>query len=485
MNRLIEHPSHLEFSGWSGTPAERSSASAGLLDDLENLMPKLKLIVVTGLYMAALLWAYVTIVSPEFGYEGFTVRWPGSVIMLWLFTVALLPCLLLPYSLSQPSGLILWWLYVSTYIPAILVPALTLSMPYEELLPLHISLLLCMGLLCLIPSVRPFGVRRIALSPSFFWTAFFLVWGVSLAYICITGRIGTLAANLAAYIGGESEYTIRTAYKDLASQSSILLGYVVGQLGQALDPFLIAFGLVYRRRLCLALGILGQVIIFSLTGFKGVLLSSLFLAFVAVLMGRWRHSFGPTFTAAMLGIVLFSTVADLAHHNQFFTKVITRRTLLAPGLLTGFYFERYSQVPPVGIGFHFTHDEAVLTPPNEIGIVYWRDSDVAANANLWAQGFAELGFPGIFAFTLVAGFALWMFDSLAAQRDLVTATLLTAMPAVAFSNTSPLTVFVSHGGLAIALVLYMWPAPQPEEVCEAEIEETQLLPSAGPSVEIS
>jgi hypothetical protein len=484
MNTSNEQLSHLGFSASPGIPAEHSGVLAGPAAEPESLISKLKLMLVSGLYMAALLWAYVAVVSPQFGYEGFTVTWPGAVIMLWLFTVALLPCLLLPNSLTRPSGLILWWLYIATYIPSILVPALSLTMPFERLLLLHIALLLGMSILCVASSARPLAVARVAISPSLFWSAFLLAWGVCLGYICVTGRVSTLASNFASYLGGASEYTIRDAYKDLASESGLLLGYVVGQFSQALDPFLIAFGLVYRRRMCLAAGIIGQLVIFSLTGFKGVLFSSLFLVFVALLMRYWRHNFGLAFTSVLIGTVLFCTIMDRGKSEPVMSHMITRRVLLAPGLLTGFYFERYSQVPPVGIGFHFTHDEAVLTPPNEIGIVYWRDWDVAANANLWAQGFAELGFPGILAFTLVAAFAVWIFDSISAHRDLVLATLLVAMPAVAVSNTSPLTVLVSHGGLAVALTLYLSPSPKPGAAFEAELEpeETHLLPAAGSSV---
>ena len=234
---------------------------------------------------------------------------------------------------------------------------------------------------------------------------------------------------------------------------------MVGQLGQALNPFLISFGLVYRRRMCLIAGIMGQIVVFSMTGFKTAALCAIFLALVAVFVKRWRHNFGLALTAGVIGLVLVAAVADRATGNIFFNSIITRRALVVPGLLTGFYLEHYSHVPPVGVGLHLSHDESVIGPANEIGLTYFGNADVNANANLWAEGFAEFGVPGIVGFTLFLAFMLWLYDSLASRRDLQMSVLLAAMPAIMLSNTSPLTVVISHGGLAAALLLYLSPSP--------------------------
>src|SRR5215831_17889187 len=109
-------------------------------------MKQLRTIIVVGVYVATLLWAYATAVSPHFAYDGYKLAWPDARSMIWLTTLALLPALSMPYSLSKPSGMILWWLYIAAYIPSVFIPALSLTMPFEKLLPLQICLLLCMGL---------------------------------------------------------------------------------------------------------------------------------------------------------------------------------------------------------------------------------------------------------------------------------------------------------------------------------------------------
>jgi len=447
-----------ERVGSGGTPADGVSTAM-----------KAKLLLVIVLYMAALLWAYVAIAVPEFGYEGFALKSPRAVQMVLLILMVLLPVSFLPSSSPRPSALIVWWLYLTVYIPAIMVPALSLSMPLEKSLQLQLTLLLCLGLLSWASSGRRLlRVRQIVVSPTLFWPAFLAVWVICLGIMIGSAKFSSIMSNIASLFEGADEYTIRSKFNDLA-RGIPLLGYLIGQVALAFNPFLIAFGLRYRRTTCLIAGIAGQIIAFSLAGYKASLASIVFLCLIAVFIRRWRRSLGLAFASGLMIAVLASTVIDRATNSVFFTSVITRRTILTPGLLTGFYFEHYSQIGPVGMGYHFAllRDERVLTPPNEIGYAYFDDVNVNANANVWAEGYAELGFLGSFLYTIILGFMIWIYDSIAAGRDPTMAILLAAMPAAGFANTLPSTVLITHGGLAAALLLYFLPSPSPSESSEA------------------
>ena len=137
----------------------------------------------------------------------------------------------------------------------------------------------------------------------------------------------------------------------------------------------------------------------------------------------------------------------------------------------------------MGAGLHFVHDESVIGPANEIGLAYFGNVETNANANMWAEGFAEFGIPGIVGFTLFVAFMLWIYDSISARRKLELTVLLAAMPAILLSNTGPTTVLISHGGLAVALVLYLSPSLERAEIYETgtEPEEMHLVSAAGAS----
>jgi len=426
---------------------------------------RLRSLLAAGAYAGILLWVYATVLSPIFSYEGYTLKWPGPLTMLWLLLLALAPAVLLPHSLSRPSSFIVWWLYLAAYIPSILVPALSLSLSWDKLLPLHLSLLLSMGFLCLACSARLLAVGQVKLSPTLFWSTFALVWVSSLAFASAKSSV---VANIGSVLRGATEYDIRSQVYQIVTGGNRILGYLIGELGQALNPFLIALGIVSRRVLYLAAGIIGQLIIFGVTGFKTVVLSAIFLPLAFLLIRRWRSNFGLAFTSGVIVIMLACVIADRATGSIIFSSLFTRRTLAGPGLLTGFYFEHFSQVSHAGIAYHLHRDTSVIDASREIGLVYFGSSNVDANANLWAEGFADLGVPGVLGFTLIAGVMIWLYDSVARRRNLELAVLLAVMPAVAMSNSAPTTVLITHGGLAAAMLLYLAPlnpaeAAKPEE----------------------
>jgi hypothetical protein len=338
-----------------------------------------------------------------------------------------------------------------------------------------------MAVLCWAGSTTQLDLGRVTLAGDLFWPGFWLVWMMCMGYIAYSGGATKLLGNLAAFLHGVSEYTFRREYNQLVAETGRALAYICGEMGHALDPFLIAYGMLYRRHWCFLAGILGQFLIFGLTGLKFVLISGLFLALVAVLAKHYRKSFGVGLAFALTCCILLCTVVDGFTHNVYMSSLFTRRVLLVPGLFTGIYYEHYSQVGPVGLGLHFSHDPSVLTPANEIGFVYYHNAQTNANANLWAEGYAELGLLGMFAFTLFTAALIWLYDSLAAKRDLVLAVMLAAMPAVVVSNTSPTTVLLSWGGLAAGILLYLSPRPEPAPALNLEKEQREdgPVPAAG------
>jgi hypothetical protein len=428
---------------------------------------RLRSLLAAAAYAGTLLWVYATILSPLFSYEGYRLAWPGPLTMVWLMLLALGPAPFLPHTLSRPSALIVWWLYLAAYIPSILVPALSLSMPWEKLLPLHLSLAVSMGLLCLVCSSRLLAIGQMKLSPTVFWSIFTLIWLAGLAFASAQSSV---LANVGSLFTGATEYDIRGQVQRVVTGGNRVLAYVLGELGQALNPFLLALGIVRRRGIYLAAGIIGQLIVFGVTGFKTVVLSAIFLPLVYVLIRRWRRNFGLAFTSGVIAIILACAIVDSAGGSIFFSSLFTRRTLAGPGLLTGFYFDHFSQVSHTGIAYHLHRDASVLDASREIGLVYFGSSNVDANANLWAEGFADLGVPGVLGFTLIAVLIIWLYDSVARRRNLELAVLLVVMPAVDLSNSAPTTVLITHGGLAAAILLYLAPLPRPG-TAEPEPEE--------------
>ena len=98
-----------------------------------------------------------------------------------------------------------------------------------------------------------------------------------------------------------------------------------------------------------------------------------------------------------------------------------------------------------------------VSPGFLIGDVYFHNPAGNANANLWADGYANAGFLGIIIITLLLMLLLWIYDSISKKKDLRVALLLIAMPAYAITNTSLLTSLLSHGWLPALLLMWYFP----------------------------
>jgi hypothetical protein len=359
---------------------------------------------------------------------------------------------------------------MTVYIPSTLLPPFSLSLTFAQLLPLELSLLVCMSALIFVGSARVLSVRRIHMSAKVFWPVIVFVWSACLLFVCAHFNLSTLIRNLASLFLGGSEYTIRNGFFDQLSQSGRVLGYMTGQIGEALDPFLISYGLVYKRKLLVIVGIVGQLMIFAVLGAKSIFFSTMFIVLVFWMVRRFRYRVGTALSALLIGVVLVSAAADSLSSGIFLTSITTRRTFMDPGMLTGFYFEHYSTTTHAGVGYHFPRGgEAVGSPASEIGLVYFGDEHIDANANLWAEGFADFGISGILGFTFLLAVMMWLYDSIAARQNFELAVLLVSMQAFAFSNSAPLTVFFTHGGLASALLLWSAPRYQAGET-ESELD---------------
>ena len=423
-------------------------------------MKRLLLVLGTVIYIVAFLWGYVEVVVPFFSSTGFTFHWPGWPVIGWATFLSLIPLTILPIRLRKPSILILWWLYITAYVPSMLMPVVTIAIPDRTLMPLQIWVLGTMLLLCLVPHAKTLVLPQISISPSLFWWIVGLSWAACLVFSLATISPSQVLANFALLISGESEYLIRSDFENQAGQSGIPIGYIVRLLSQALDPFLMAYGLLSRRWWLLVAGIFGQIVYFGQVGMKEVVASTFLIVVVYLMLKRPLHSFGLVLLAGATGIVVVSTVVDSATNTALLSTQFTRRSIAGPGQLTGFYFEHYSTAPHPGHNFTGSGSFDRYGPPREIGLYYFGSANVDANASFWAEGFAEYGIPGIVGFALVLASMLWIYDSIAARRSLLLAVLLSITVADALANSSPLTVLVTHGGVAIGLLLYFAPHPQ-------------------------
>lgn len=409
-----------------------------------------KVLLCVATYVLSFQWSYANVLVPVYWYVGYRYSSSFAVRLLGI-GLALLPAVWMPKRLARPSQLVYWLLYLTVIIP---VATVTLH-SYPGTFPYALSAVLSvvgafavLGFVYQIP-LRPY--RRGRLQQHHFWALLIVIAAAS--YAAILATFG-LKINLPSF----SEVgLLRMEYKEALMNASPLVAYAVDWMGYVLNPFLIVVGFMSRKRFALVAGIAGQLLIYAITGFRTMVLSTLFLAALYILL-QVPERLGSRIGISAVGMALVSSALYIWAGSVLLASLVLERLTAIPGLLTGYYFAFFTSNPKMLLSHsvlrHFITNPYSQEPPLLIGNTFFPGKGMYANVNLWGDAFANFGYPGVFAFTALLGLLFWFYDSITTAHDVRFSALVLAMPAVALANTGLLTCMLSHGmGFAFLVML--------------------------------
>jgi hypothetical protein len=406
-------------------------------------------------FTGALVWAYTKHFSPLFAYHGLIDARPPPTAILTVAAFATLPAIWLPLSARRPSTILLWFLYLPGYVPTTVVP-LFINGDLSRVLPFDIALAASMATLAVILRLPPPRITAPHLSLATFTRA-----------LVVTGILST--AYVASAFGVHSPPGLADVYGTRADFGTALggasaAGYLIPWAGNATNPMLMTLGIARRRPGLVALGLAGQVLIYSVTGFKSVLFSIALVPLVYLAVSAGRRTFGLAVATAAPVILVLAVVGNTLAGD--WSLGLARRVFATPGQISGYYFDYFSIHPIYGLSHSFLRwfvsSPYDVDPPVLIGSVYFPGGTDNANAGLWADAFANFGFAGIAAFTLVAGAVLWLVDGLGRGRDARVAAPLLAIAGLTLGDSALFTTMLTNGlGLSCALIALMPPAHHP------------------------
>ena len=438
-----------------------------------------------AIYIALLMWVYRVAIAPKFAYMRLDFNPPSSnwVIVLTLF-LAFVPSLWMPLTIRRPSELLYDLLYIFAYLPSILVPPFALQLANSDLVLFELYLFGSLSILRLAQFVKTPNVQGSRIGATYFWPAVIIVSLFN--YLLIAYATKLKFDGFQAFLAGGNEYDIRSSYKAVALEGAALLGYVVGIQQGAINPLLIAWGLVKRNYLLIFLGFAGQFFLFALTGFKAVFLSGFLLTFI-ILLFKFSKRVGLALITFSTALVVVCYALDIFTHSIVFTSVFVRRLSLLPGLLCGMYFEYFSSVPKLFLGNGMLRGvfgaTANYTPASAIAITYFGKPGMSANANFWGDAFAQFGFGGIVGYSVLLALIFIYVDAIGARKDVYVCSLMLAAPAFSLANTALLTNIATHGLGAALLLMYFLPstgkAVQPKK--KSKDEEQDFEPDRSDS----
>jgi hypothetical protein len=428
------------------------------------------LVTVCTLYIGIFVILYEQLVVPVWGYEGFHSRTTlGHASVGWI--LAAIPSLWMPARLERPSQVVYWMLYMLVLVPACLVPLYALDDQSSGPLLLATSLVIAFALVGTIYRFPLLPLPRMRVHSYEFKIALLLL------SICSYALIVSSFGFQFHYIAFDDTYIVRAQFQNSVDQAPMLVGYAIGWQAWVVNPLVMAIGLRSRRASWIVAGAIGEYAIYSITAFRSMLFSAALLLYLLWAM-RSHRAFGARLISMWTALFAGAGALQLAGFSIIPESLLGVRMTALPGLLTGYYYEYFSSHPKTHLGhsiFRFFLDYPyAVEPPYLIGAIYFHSPSNDANANVWADAYANFGYLGVIAFTLLLAALLWLYDSMATECDIRLATLAMALPAFSLANGALLTSLLTNGmGLAMMLVYLM-----PRAVYEDSRDGPALVRSA-------
>lgn len=398
-------------------------------------------------------WAYSGLISPSFKYLGYTYSEPKPEMVVLSWILASLAALALPRTFSKVSTVFMWLLYVRVGATSILMAPYTGYLDDGEALRLSVTLsLIFVGVaLGLRGESRELGI---SLSGTSFWLVLVIFSLVTYGLLAFTQG---LSLELISFY---DVYDVRDEYSENTEGVGILR-YLSFTQANVINPMFFARGIYTRRYVWVAFGILGQLVIYSGSGFKGTLFAIPAWIIIAIVLRRKTGPDGQWLMWGASALIAVSALMDFLLDSALWTSLFSRRFLTTPGLFTSVYVDFFTQNPQAHLGHSilspFVDYPYTMNPPNLIGGWMAGLPNMAANANLFGDGYANFGWLGMIGAGVVLLVYLRLLDRAAAGLPLMVSGVVMTMPAMAVSNSSILTAMLTHGLVAGVVLLAIAP----------------------------
>ena len=401
-----------------------------------------------SIYLVATLYNVKFIISPRYGYFGFSNNDSSFFSWVILILINILPVLLFPLRSQRPSLYIFYMFYFFMYVPSTVVlhnVDENLTTKYEASF-LSVIMFLCLLLILFsyrLPLVR---FRRIKLNS---------IKGVN--WILALGSISCLVIllNWHSNFSFISMAEIYQKRDDASLLSNGFLNYLVPWTSSFMLP--IIFSIYYQRSRYAActLIIAVYVSLYFLLGSKMHLLA--FGYFLLAIIYCKFHLRGIYMLALLLSAaIIFPLLLNLmsTHIEVQYIGLVNFRTFAVQALAPSYYldffsnhdFTYFSHISGINLLVEYQFDKPlaiVLNDEYELG-----------NYNtsfLFGDGYAGFGVPGMFLISfLVAGFFL-IFDSISSRFDRNFVIISLAVFTPSFLNVPLMTSMLTGGGVFFLL----------------------------------
>jgi hypothetical protein len=410
-------------------------------------------------YVAILHYAYVNHIAPYFTYLQFGYRTPdpfGYAVAI-AFVVAI--AVLLPRQITRPSHLIVWVLFLVAVLPSLVVPQYAPALSRPAALELALWVGGCFLLVVVLGTRRVLRgfVPLVPLRRETWWLLIAVLFVLLNGYVLLTAGVNLTLPSFTDVYGVRGDFRIVEA-------ADSALGYIVPMLDKIINPIMIVRGLFTRRWAWAVAGTLGELYLYALQGNKTAALAPIALVVAYLLLRRQPPTGATVLLAASVGSVVVMTIDWLLVSNEL-TSLFIRRVLVLPGLAVAGYVQVFDDIPKAQLGHSILESHVRAPhqkePPDLVGAEFFGNPSTHANANWLADGYANFGYAGMLAATVVLILLLWAVDDASRGLSGAFACMLFVMPALSLAESAVLTAILTHGFFAMIVLCPLAPRDGP------------------------
>lgn len=406
-------------------------------------------------FIAALRLTYAEFMAPRFGYLGYQYHDPSPEWMIVSYLMLLAVSGFLPYRTTRISGFAVWFLYTALLVPVATVPLFGSERdPADSFTFALYCAAIWVGIALIIRRVPALVIPLRKAGANYFWLLIVSLSVVTYGYV---EYFFGLNLNVMSVF---EVYDTRLLYRDEVAPTVPILGYLVSNQGNVVNPLLIALGIVRRRWVLLIIGTVGQLILYSTTGYKTSLISIPLCIAIAFIL-RYRRSLAGLSILTVATALVWASIAMDSIRWLGLVDIFVNRIFITAGYLIPHYRDVYENAPWALWDYSFLApfvDTPYQTSPGYyVASVLFGRPDIQLNAALFADGYANLGYVGIALEAVALVGILVLVDS--ASRGLPLAVTLPAalLPVFSLANGSPFTAFLSHGFALLVVSLALLP----------------------------
>lgn len=393
-------------------------------------------------------------------------------VVVLLLLIGMAPAAFIDLEIDRPSKLFSLVIYFAIYIPCVVVGPAVSDRPLPEFILFLSAIFLSMLIVAVPISPSPRALVILSISPSVY-VACLAILNVAMLAFCLA----RIDVDLTWRPFNEI-YDVRETLVDTwALSTDALLAYTKQWLTAATIPALLAMGLIWRVHWATLLAAVLAYVCYQAFAEKSALANVLAVGWVVLAMVFSRRA--QLDGLILIGFVMAALTAvlclDYFFSDPFFLATWYMRTFLTPGLLTSFYFDFFTLNPLAwfgdsALGALFGTQSASENIPLVIGSIYVYPG-AWANANLWADGYGNLGILGIVVVSVVLRLFIFAIDVVAVGRD-VRVVFAASVPIIfALGNTALQRVVASNGLWLLILFIMFLPTDDPRRPL-AELDES-------------